>query len=149
MAKHARCPAGVAQGEEQPNTPAGGTQHCEVTLIDRAFSIQQWLLAITRPLTEVDVAALESATPPLRYLRTLNGSGVAKELSRSRVGIFADKKCFLPLAGFNRFKPAKSVRKWQKNENDPLAHFTYFLQGRIQDFSQGRAPNDGLVLECY
>ena len=32
----------------------------------------------------------------------------------SRVGNFAGKKCFLPLAGFSRFKPAKSGRKWQK-----------------------------------
>ena len=32
----------------------------------------------------------------------------------SRVGISAGKKCFLSLAGFNRFKPAKSGRKWQK-----------------------------------
>ena len=32
----------------------------------------------------------------------------------SRVGISAGKKYFLPLAGFNRCKPAKSGRKWQK-----------------------------------
>ena len=29
------------------------------------------------------------------------------------VGVFAGKKYFLPLAGFHRFRPAKSDRKWQ------------------------------------
>ena len=32
----------------------------------------------------------------------------------TRVGISAGKKYFMPVAGFNRFKPAKSGRKWQK-----------------------------------
>ena len=41
-------------------------------------------------------------------------SGTAWRTVLNRVGIFAGKKYFLPLAGFNRFKPAKSGRKWQK-----------------------------------
>ena len=42
---------------------------------------------------------------------------------------FLPAKVFLPLAGFNRFKPAKSGENG-KNENDPLAHFTCFLSIR-------------------
>ena len=37
-----------------------------------------------------------------------------KIFKHHRVGISAGKNYFLPLAGFNRFKPAKSGRKWQK-----------------------------------
>ena len=36
---------------------------------------------------------------------------------------------------------------WQSNSD--LFSSRYYIQGRIQEFSRGRVPNDGLVLECY